>query len=102
MSTPPKPSQLVRAEVPANRDLTRTGIGALGSEGCDAGTGRRVLEEISADAAVDGVGEALLVATVAQALLLTGIGDVRGLDQHRGDVGRLEHDETGLLHGALA
>ena len=34
----------------------------------------------------------------ARALLLHGVADIVGLDQHRRDVGRLQHHEAGLLH----
>src|SRR6185312_9829745 len=58
---------------------------------------RRTLREVAADALGDRVGEALLLARVAQLALLVGIRDERGFDENRRNVGRLQHREARLL-----
>src|ERR1700693_177863 len=60
------------------------------------------LMKIAADSAADGLREALLLRGSAQQAFLGGIGDVGGLDQHRRNIGRLEHHEARLLHFVFA
>ena len=55
---------------------------------------RRLVVEVVAHAGVDRLGDPLLVRRVAQPALVGGVGDERRLDQHRRDVGRLEHHEA--------
>src|SRR5205823_7569541 len=58
--------------------------------------------EVTAHAAGDGGREARLLPGAAQAALLGGIGNIGGLDEHRGNGARLQHHETGALHLRLA
>src|SRR6516225_9090444 len=62
----------------------------------------RVLHEVAADAARDGLGEPRLLLAAPQAPFLTRVRDVGGLDQHRGDGGRFKHHEAGTLNLRLA
>src|SRR5262249_31785340 len=68
----------------------------------EARAGWRVLLEVGAQAREDRLRKQILLALRAQPALLVGIGDVGGLDEHRGNVGRLEHHEGRLLHQGLS
>src|SRR5882672_2486540 len=98
-------SKLARVDVRAavlGEDLAVRRRALLRNELGDPGAGWRVVVEITSNARVDRVRELILAPRILETFLFTGIGDVRGLDQQRGDVGRLQDYETCLLHVALA
>src|SRR6185436_1910143 len=59
---------------------------------------RRPREEEPPDAGEDRLGDLELVNGIFQPLLVRRVGDERGLDEHRRDVRRLEHDESSVLN----
>src|SRR5439155_9847236 len=92
-------------------DAKRSGRGGGGVRGAGERAAALLLEtravggmerEVTAHAAGDGVREARLLAGAAQAALLGGIGNIGGLDEHRGNGARLQHHEAGALHLRLA
>src|SRR5207248_1175337 len=68
----------------------------------ETGSVGRILSEVAAQAAGDRVRKARLLPGAAQAALLGRIGDIGGLDEHRGNIAGLEHHEAGALHLRLA
>jgi hypothetical protein len=62
---------------------------------------RRIVVEVAAHAGVDRSGELRLVVRIAQPALLVRVRDESRLDQHRGHVGRSQHDQARVLHLAL-
>src|SRR5437879_745911 len=61
-----------------------------------------IQREVTAHAASDRLRQARLLPGAAQAALFGGIGNVRGLDEHRGNGAGLQHHEAGALHLRLA
>src|SRR5580704_12982668 len=68
----------------------------------EAGAVGGILQEEAAHAARDRIREARLLRRALQPPLFLGVGDVGGLDQHGGNVRRLQHHEAGVLHLGLA
>src|SRR5690606_39592437 len=62
---------------------------------------RRMAQQVAPQPPEDRVGDAGLVARVAEPLLLVRVADEGGLDQDRRNVRRLQHREAGLLDARL-
>ena len=68
---------------------------------CERGTGRRVAIEVAEDSVEDGSRNLFLVLRIGQALRIGRIGEKSGLDENRGNVGRLQDQKARLLDPAL-